>query len=347
MIEGKKIITEETYRAIPSLSSSDLRLFSIDRKKFYKTKVLLEERDEEYSKALLIGSISHCLLLEPENFESKFFLSVCEKPPTGMLLTFTESLYKHTIACMDEEGVVTREFSELAQLAYEESGYKITLEAVLKKFAGEGERYYYQLREAKTRGLEVVCVDDLAIANKIVQIIKEDEFVGPIFSDELEGLNEVKVESFDLDGIEMKAMLDRIIIDRKNKTIQLYDLKVVFDNQNFYREYWLKKKAYIQAFVYWRALMAGTLDLGFNYADYEILPPIFIAADSGCHYQPLLYTMKVSDLDKAEYGFMESGRFYEGVSTILSEIKFCKENNIWNISKKAYENKGVVELAFN
>jgi len=345
MIEGNKIGKEKSeaeYRAIEMLSSSDLRLFNTDRKKFYKHFVLGEKKEEEYSKALTIGSVVHCLLLEPQEFDNKFLLATCETPPGGMLLTFVESLYKHSVVNMNEDGSIKANFSDLVQTAYEESGYKIKLEAVLGKFEKEGKEYFDQLMAAKQEGKTIVCMDDINIASKIVEMVKGDEFVGEYFRD-IDHC-ELKVEGFMVDGVEMKGMLDRLIIDHEHETIQLMDLKVVFDNQNFRREYYLKRQAYIQAYIYQEAIKSGKLDLGFDYSKYLVLSPIFLAIDSGCFYAPIRYDVGLKGLEMAYNGFVENGREYPGVKSTLEEIKWCQETGNWRISKKAYDNKGILNL---
>lgn len=348
--EEKRELTEAEYRKIPMLSSSDLRLFITDKRKFFKTKVLGEIAAEEYNKSLLIGSIVHTLLLEPEEFDNRYFLTICEKVPTGNMLVFVESLYRHTVANLNEEGELQVEFAELIKFAYEESGYKISVDAVLKKFKENGEDYYLQMREAKLKGLEVVCMDDITIAHKIIEMIKMDEFCGELFSCGINGItafNEVKLDEFDLLHIKMKAMLDRIIVDEQKKTIQLIDLKVVYNNQDFYREYYLKRRADLQGYVYFKALESRKIDLGFDYNDYEILLPIFCAVDSGCFFRPLLYQMDTKNMKDAYDGFIENGRYYPGIREILEEIDFAVENGIWNITKEAFKNKGIVSLKKN
>lgn len=342
--------TEAEYRKVPMLSSSDLRDFSTDRKKFFKEKILGEKEPEDYNKAMLIGNLVHCLLLEPETFDSKFFMSICEKPPTGLMLAFTEALYKHTVASLDEDNIVTEDFDTLSDKAYEDSEFKITKEAVLKKFTSPNkntgekpESYYNQLLEARLQGLQVACVDDITIAEKIVKQIKEDEFAGPIFEEhtDTESFNEMKMEGFDVYGIQMKGMMDRVVINHKDKTIQLYDLKVVYDPINFIREYWLKKAAYMQALVYFEGLLTWR---GKEYPDYEVLLPIFVAAHSGCFYKPLQYKLSKEKIFEAKDGFTVNDRYYPGVQEVIEDITFAQDNNSWNISKKDYENLGIREI---
>jgi len=239
MIEGEKKNngrTEKEYRALEMLSASDLRQFNTDRKKFYKEKVLGEKREEEYNKAMLIGSLVHCLLLDPHEFDNRYLMSTCDAPPTGMVLTFTESLYRQTMSNMDEDGNITLDFKKMIETAHLESGFKISIEAAVEKFNKTGKEYYEQIVRAKAKGLDIVCMDDINIANRIVEIIKADEFVGDYFADV--EFCELQIEGFIVDGVEMKCMMDKLMISHGKKTIQLLDPKIVFDNQNFFREYY-------------------------------------------------------------------------------------------------------------
>lgn len=352
--EKREVRSEKEYRKVPMLSASDLRSFSIDRQKFFKTKVLGEGLEEDvYNESMLIGSVTHCLLLEPENFEKKYMMSICSSPPTANLLLFTESLYRHTLANMDESGALTCDFNELVDLAYPDSEYKIAKEAVLKKFVEPNKRtgetaqqYYDQLIQAKSQGLEVCCVDDINIAEKITKLTLEDEFAGNIFVDgeDEQSFNEQQIEGFYIDGLEMKAMLDKIKVNHKGKFLTIYDLKVVYDVVNFRREYFLKKQAYIQAYVYYEALRSGKLDLGFDYSGYIIDEPKFVVVHSGCFYKPLVYNMSFSKIKEAYQGFMEGEREYKGVKEIIQDILWCQENALWSISKNSYEKKGLIEL---
>lgn len=351
--EKLQVKTEAEYRKVPMLSASDLRQFSTDRKAFFQEKILGEKKEEEYNKAILIGNLVHCLLLEPQEFDKKFYMSICEKPPTGMLLAFTEALYRHTVASLDEQGIVTEEFDVLSDKAYVDSEFKISKEAVLKNFTtankktGEiPENYYKQLLEARLQGLEVACVDDITIAEKVVKQVREDEFAGKIFEEDpdIQCFNEQKIEGFEIFGLEMKAMLDRIVVNHKSKIIQIYDLKVVYDPINFEREYWLKKAAYIQAYIYYYALRSGVVDLGFSYDGYIMVAPIFLCAHSGCFYKPLQYEMDHKGLGVAEKGFTKNDRYYPGVQEIIEDIKFAQKTGNWTISKEDYKNLGIRKI---
>lgn len=333
------------YRDIDSLSASDLRTFAIDRKKFYKKNILKEKEEEEYNRATLIGSLVHCLLLEPQTFDSKYFMSICPEVPSGLMLAFVEALYKYTLENTDSNGVITADMETITKLAWQDSGFKITLEAVMKKFIGSNaETYYKELRESRSRSLEVVCSEDLQIATSIIETIRADEFVGPIFNIEENVFNEIQVEDIMFLDIKLKAMLDKVVVNHSEKYVQLYDLKVVWDNQNFYREYYLKKLAYVQALIYYTALYLRKANLGFDYSGYEIKLPIFVVVDSGNFYAPLQYQLAINDLEGALEGFEVNGRKYRGSKDIINDIKWSMESGNWRISKIAWESNGLVNL---
>lgn len=352
MISGKPMTNSE-YRKMDRLSASDLRLFITDKKKFFKKHIEKadEDEDEEYNRSFLIGDIVHCKLLEPDEFDNKFFMSICSEPPTGLMLKFTEALVKYTRIYTDEEGVVTVNFEEIAKEAYKEAGFKWTFPIVLEKFKGSNaETYYQELRESRVNGKKVVTLSDINIADAVVNTLKTHEFTRSI-------VNEVSTEDviilhetqllFEYGGFELKSMLDKIRIDKKAKTVQIYDYKVVWDNQRFYREYYLYRRADIQGFLYWRAAIQA-LKADFDLGDYEFLPPIFIVADSTNFYAPILFKMSMDDLHNSEFGWTDenNGRVYKGVNEILEELMWHNENGSWGETPKLREQNGIVPINY-
>ena len=52
----------------------------------------------------------------------------------------------------------------------------------------------------------------------------------------------------------------------------------------------------------------------------------------------------IDDLNDAYTGFEYKGRQYPGVASIISDLKFAMENNVWNISRENYLNNGIVPI---
>ncbi len=179
------------------------------------------------------------LLLEPEEFDSRFHMSVVSSAPTAMMLDFVEALCKHTLACTNEDGVVTRAFEDLTRDAHADSGFKIKLDAVLGKFLGtDAEVYFKEMVEVRRRGLTVVTMQEVDNATKIVEELKTNDFTAPIVnlvkSARYDVHNQLQVEGYEVDGHLFKSMMDKVVVDHTAKTIQVYDLKCTWSVENFY-----------------------------------------------------------------------------------------------------------------
>ena len=180
MIEGKTK-TETTYRAINLDSSSSLKEFSMDRKKYYKKYILGEKPEEKDTHASVIGRIVETLLLEPEEFDNRFYMSACMTAPTGLMLAFVDALYKFTAEATDEDGNISRSFEEIAKDAYVESGFKIKFDAVISKFVGsDAEIYYNEIRTVRSKGLTVITTEDVSNSEKIVQELKTNSVTADV-----------------------------------------------------------------------------------------------------------------------------------------------------------------------
>lgn len=340
--------TEATYRAIKTNSSSSLKEFSLDRKKYYKKYVLGETVEDKDTQAATTGRVVETLLLEPQEFDGRFYMSSCVSAPTGLMLAFVEALYKHTFDATNENGEITREFTDIAKDAYVDSGFKIKFDAVIAKFVGsDAELYYNELRTVRSRGLTVVTVNEIDNAERIVQELRTNHVTATIVnlvnSARWTVLNQLQVTGYYVEGMEFKSMMDKVVIDHDNKTIQVYDLKCVWAVEGFYEEYYLYRRAYIQAFLYYTAtirLMNTTEEL----RGYRVEQPKFIVCDSINYMNPLIYTLTDNDLMAAYSGFEYKGRTYPGVKSIIKNLEWAIENNVWNMSRENYLSNGVVNI---
>lgn len=348
MIKGV-IKTEAEYRAVVMDSSSSLKEFSQDRRKYYKKYILGEKVEEKENLAANMGRIVETLLMEPDTFDDKFFMSSCASTPTGLMLDFVEALYRVTRDATDEFGVVTSTFSDLAEEAYKLSGFKLKYEAVLAKFVGsDAEVYYNEIRTVRSKNLTVVNTTEVSIAEKIVEQLKSNSTTGPIVnlvnSSRYTVLDQLQVEGFRVDDYPFKSMLDKVIIDHDEKVIKPYDLKCTWSVENFYEEYYLYRRAYIQAFLYYYAMKHISEDENSEYYGYKVDYLSFIVCDSSNYYAPLVYTISEEDMNDAYDGFIHKGRNYPGVSELIKGLKWAINTGVWNISEKNFANNGVINI---
>ena len=346
MIQGETK-TEAQYRLIYLDSSSSLKDFSMDRKKYHKKYILNQVVEDEESKAATTGRLVETLLMEPHLFDEKFHISTCMSTPTAMMLDFVEALYKYTVEATAEDGTITRSFEDMCKDAYADAGFKITLEAVLKKFIGsEAEIYYKEIREVRSKNLTVVTTKEIENAEKIVNELRTNtvtaDIVNLVNDTQYSVFNQLQVEGYEVFGHMFKSMMDKVIVDHKAKTVQVYDLKCTWSVENFYSEYYLYRRAYIQGFLYHKAAETWASEMG--YGDYEILLPKFIVCDSTNYANPLVYKMTQDSMTNAMNGFEYKGREYPGVVQLIEDLKWTLENDIWNISRENHINNGVVNL---
>jgi hypothetical protein len=348
MITGKTK-TEATYRALVMDSSSSLKEFSLDRKKYHKRYVLSEKVDDSDNKATTMGRLVETLLMEPQEFDNRFYMSTCMSTPTGLMLDFVEALYKHTEAATDGMGSVTRTFEEISRDAYADSGFKIKYDAVINKFIGsDSEVYYNEIRIVRSNGLTVVGSNEVNNAQKIVDELRTNpitaEIVNMVNSARWTVHNQFQIEGFSVDSHLFKSMLDKMIIDHQEKVVWIYDLKCVWAVEGFYEDYYLYRRAYIQAYLYYHAVKSLTIDSQSELSGYEVMLPRFIVCDSANYYSPLVYTLSKMDILDAYEGFEHKGRKYPGVKQIIGDLKWAIENDVWNISKTNFINNGILNL---
>ena len=217
MIQGT-VKTEAQYRAIYLDSSSSLKDFSTDRRKYHKKYILNEVVEDEDSKAATMGRMVETLLMEPHLFDERFYLSTCMSTPTGLMFEFVEALYKHTVAATADDGTITRNFEDICKDAYTDSGFKIKLDAVLTKFIGsDAEVYYKEIREVRPKHLTVVAAQEIANAEKIVIELKTNpttaEIVNLVNDVQYSVHNQLQVEGYDVLDHKFKSMMDKIVID--------------------------------------------------------------------------------------------------------------------------------------
>ena len=347
MIKGQ-VKTESNYRAKAIDSSSSLKEFSMDRKKYYRKYILGETVEDKDTQAATIGRVVETLLLEPELFDEKFYMSACASAPTSLMLAFVEALYKFTKEATDDNGNVTRSFEDISKDAYAESGFKIKYDAVISKFVGsDAEIYYNEIRKVRGQNLTVVTTEDVTNAEKIVEELRNNpvtkDVVNLVNSPRYTVYNQLQVEGYVLDGHEFKSMMDKVVIDHEACTIQVYDLKCTWSVENFLEEYYLYRRAYIQALLYYKAVlhfMNNTEEI----RGYRVEPPRFIVCDSTNYYNPLIYTLSDKDLEDAYDGFTHKNREYTGVATLIKDLKWALENNVWNLSRENSINNGLVNI---
>lgn len=368
MITGnKKRVTtftrpEGNYRELKGLNQSMLGTFDENPMQFYNEFILGQPRKKKVNVSFQIGDLADFYLLDchgdEEEFNQRFdekFSKFDGKKGTAQAYVLADYLFDITQRDCDEDGIVTTDFTERFKEAFNltqaEGKYSgKTWEKGLEDFNKPGKdspktaKDYFDLK-LTCIGKEVVELWQVDRAIKIINNLRTDEFLGDFINQdsnrEIEVLKKVAME-FQLGDWICKSELDFIHIDHLHKKILRRDLKTSFDNEEWSYSY-LNYYYYLQNGFYDLAVRSFALENGL--ADYEVCPMDFLVLDTSPNARrPLLYETTPQHVLQGLKGFDYRDKHYRGVFELVNEITWANENNIWNISKENYLNKGVLTL---
>lgn len=368
MIQGKIIKQigeiqkkEVNYRELKGLNCSMIKLFDNDPVKFFEQFKLGKKKKDEKNTSLLIGDLVDFYLLDcnanEEEFNQRFdekFALFEETKGSGQVFYLADKLFSITMENTDDEGVVQKSFESLFSEAFrkcqQDGKYKGgTEEKGLNDFNNNGKNYYDYL--ISNIGKSVVDISLVEKSKKVAELIKSDPFTSYLFdtNDHIENLPKFTIEwiyhTKEGKQIECKSELDLIRIDHSKKIIYPKDLKTNFDNENFEYSY-LKYRYDLQAAFYFMAVKYWAQDEYMK--DYSVIPMDFIVGDtSSNNRRPLIYRLDIDDTYKGLYGYSLNGKKYKGVNQLIEEISWAEDTGNWNISKDAFDNKGIMKLNFN
>lgn len=343
--------TIEGYRQIDRLSYSDLKSFVKDRKKYYKLKILKDsdeiEKDEKSKAAspfIKMGNLVDVRRTDNNNFD-KYFVRTEANVPTGQMLILVNHLFNLTQIDKDKEGKLLTSFDIRFQQAYnmlcKDNGgsVKSGVNKFLERFPEEGEEYFRE--KLNSIGKTIITLEEEqksdSIVNSLISSVGTKDIVN--WEDKVTKYPIL----FDLYGEPFKSELDQIRFDHEKKEIYLDDYKCTSFVEGFQWQI-LDELLYLQACIYVFACTQHFAEHP-DYKNYRVVPEFnFIVSDQNNYQAPLLFVMTEEHIERAWYDFKVGNKKYKGVLTILEELKFAEENNLWDMSVENYKNKGIVQV---
>lgn len=340
------------YRDIKALSQTSLKLLDYSPKKFYEYeyKWLTGQGDKSEmpeNDAMRFGSLVDCKLLTPELFDSQYAVNTGAMP-TGQMLTFVQTYYLYEKTLLDTvngRDLTEEEIAGLAQAAYEFVGFKRDrLQTILERFKTEGLDYYNFL--TLSAGKTVISQEENEKADKLILEAKSTEFVRDVLSAEFNRNTEVirqlpLVDKISVEDqvVDIKGLVDFVIIEHDSKTIRPFDLKTT--GESYFSTSYTSRRYDIQAAFYYHLLVLWKKTL---YPDYLVTIPEFLVIYTNGN-QPELYEMSSEQLTMGRTGGINQyGRPVKGFINLLSDFIWHKKNDKWNFAKEVYENNGRKKL---
>jgi hypothetical protein len=344
--QGTKItlpsdITLEEYRKYPGLNYSNIKCIADEEKGvwYYKKHYIDKEPIEEAEDQTYVrrGNLIDDLLFSPEKLDTDYYISTVENRPTGKQLDFTQKLFDYTIESIDEDGTITHDFMESAQKAYDAAECKTPkFENFMEKWKDSNANNYYD-ELLGSYGKTLVTIEEMTNAEKVVDKLRTNQFTKYLFEGEYAAQHPIV---FEYQGWTLKGLLDMVVMDHQQLTIQPLDLKSTYSVKGFPYTY-LKMHYYVQQAIYETGIREWAKKY---YPDYTVLPFMFLVTDSIGHKDPLIYRTNEQMLQNALSGFVCRGRFRKGLNGILADLEFAKENDIWRIDREDFLNEAHIKL---
>lgn len=290
-------ITEQEYREDKSFHYSTLAGF--ERSGF---NYLLQNNERVETPALIFGSCVDALITGGvEEFTKKFVVGeeivISNTVKDIITALFTKNYPEHkTFNKVSDEDILL----EIRNYGYA-SKSNWTDQTKIKKIRESGSDYYVFL--SKKTDKTVISREVYNDVMNCVQALKTSESTSSYFSPntkDIEHLYQLKFHAT-LNGIDYCAMLDEIIVDHANKTIQPIDLKTSSSNEWDFAESFIKWGYAIQAKLYTRVLLANVKADPY-FKDFTVLPFKFIVVNK-VTLTPLVWEFKAC---------FEKGNYYYG-----------------------------------
>jgi hypothetical protein len=323
------------YYDNPALSQSKLKLLIKTPHLFNSVK----EQDLYYEekKHFIIGSAVDVLLTQSEKvFKKQYHVSKVQNKPSDAIKSILHEVFDNLIESID-----INDFGPIESTEYR----TLILHCCIKQDYGKSykddtkiskvcEAYEYWNDLILAHGKQVLSVEEKTLIDNIVMSIRTNEVTSKYFEKDkdTEIFDQYFIE-FEYEDVPCKALLDRIIVNHANKTIQPIDFKTMGDyTLNFPKT--LKRNRYdIQASWYTLALQKVLQE---NYPGFTILPFKFIVESTINPGTPLVFTCSGNLLDIGQFGLP--------AHSVVGLTYFQEPHNSMQIPHRYPEVKGFYQL---
>lgn len=332
-------MTDKEYRQSKKISNSSLTWFLTSPKYF---KLRLDQEIEGEDKSYLYqGRQLHQYILEREIFDKKYIVfDDKDKPTSAQQLKFAKCYLESTETDNDIKLI---EAYKANYVTKKKSDDKVLQEA--KQLCARIWPYIEFLETLEDDKVVIsssrlewlkTAENTLKQHSKAYELLFPDEEV--LMDADIKIYNELPIEWVHTEtGLECKSKLDRLIINHKEKSITLIDLKTTSDLPNFHvsaRDYQYGR----QLAFYWNAFFYHIHKEDPERAKeimntYKFLTYI-VAIDTTHLTECKVFNVNIDWLNYGELSY----------SKILKEIKWHFDNDKWEYSREYYENNGVEEL---
>ncbi len=334
---------EKVYYSKKAISNSSLGWFKVSPL-YYKKRMDREIEDEKKS-YFELGKQLHMAILEPNRFNKEFTHLEYETPRTDQQREFCELIVlnkKRGVKIADKtyeayekvyqtKGKTTGKVQDLATALYKKlkqyvmylkqsEKYRVVLSTSTWKLVQE------QINNLKNHKLAntLLFQDDYGIFNDGNLLVNNEL---PIYWD-------FPVQSKSGSVLSCKSLIDRLIIDHKNKVVKLVDLKTTYSLKDF-KEHFFDFNYHRQLAFYWMAV-AWMFTNDFPEVDFwDYQKETYIIA---------LQTRGIAECKVFTISDILLNDGLEAILRLIPELSWHIDENVWDYSKEYYDGSGAEKL---
>jgi len=333
-------MNESDYRKHPAISQSALGYLD-QHPKYYHFK--MNNKSSSNADHFRMGSALDTLITSPKEFYDKFHI-ITDYVPTGKMKIFCNAYIKYV-----SKGLNTKE----AKLqAYQDADYKNSSESVFTTFDTKSIQAYITERlELITK--QPLSKEELVSLKKMEKLLKFSDHTRKYFGSRNSKNIEYhfqKALMFRAEGRDCKGLLDLMVVNHKDKTIEPVDLKSIGKSVYDFPKSFIRYRYYLQAAFYTEAVrqfkMTSAISTGRDLSDYTVLPFKFIVIETNAYNLPFIYTTTPNDLRVGEFGGEMKGydRKIKGFRQLLTQLAWHEENKYWEMAPEYHEKNFTFEL---
>ena len=348
----------DDYFDRPELNQSKLK--SLKNITYYQQKEN-KKSDNFYDEKghFIFGNAVDTLLTQPEDaYDKIFYRSALESKPSDKVMSILQEAFSNATSrdINDQQGILLQAIKNHNYYANRKADTNIA--NVIK----EGENYWNELIEAG--GRQIISKEESDKINKLVTKFNSSELFEKYFQSGPEKIVMYQVPLYfemQCEGktVHCKMLLDTLVIDTLNKTVQVIDIKTLYQSViNFNMSYY--KNGYdFQATFYTFGLdkllkknLAEQLKVDVDFTDYKQLDFGFVAMSTTyLDEAPTFWKTNKPDVIKTFQGVKEDtivegitiARKRKGVMDLVSDYLWYLENG-FTYQRELVENKFELEL---
>jgi len=335
------------YKQIDKLNQSLLKKILTSPRSFLDAQKKYAEEDSEEEHFVFGTMVDIMLTGTKDEFDKKFYRIPDNIKCSDTVKTIVLGVYQDVL----EDVVPIDEFKNYKDLILQHCKYQNYYpnwkdETRVSKILEEGAGYFEIL--AKTGGRTTVTETEYSNAVSCKMALQADQFTKPFvdkkYDTETEFLDKFVVQ-FNVNGVEIKGELDRIVLNHKTKTITPVDFKTTGKSINMFQYDFWKLRYDFQAATYRLGLVQDHRIQELIRNGYQINLFHYIVVEKDLKNPPMIFIVP-AEVDKIGYtgGEMSNGKFYEGLIQAVARYQYAEENNAWEYPMEYYLNGGFLML---